>query len=521
MTPGGVGAEAGGGPSSLRAFAHSSSLHGISHVFAYGAASLRRALWGGFFLGSLGLLGLVCAERVAYFLSYPHVTKLDEVAAPNLTFPAITICNLNEFRFSKITRNDLFHVGELLALLNERQEISHPQLAEPRVLAALRDKANFRGFKAKPFSMAEFYNRTGHDLADMLLQCSFRGAGCSPRNFTVVSRSPRPPQGPPCPPWRVPPIGMANRPHQVLSCPMAHPTHWDPPRTPGASPAPHGTSPPLAWPTDPAMSSPAPHSASHPLAPPWDPWGLVCPPWHIPPTGILPGHLGPPLPPMARPTHCHGQQTSPCPLLPPMAHPTHWHPPQDPQGLICSPRHIPPIGMAKGPPQVLSCSPQHILPPDTPRASPAPHGTSHPSAWPRDDPMSSPTPHGTSHPLVPPRDPHLGYGMLWGTGCWWSRMLLGEGWSWIRGAHGHGHPPGPGVGWDGGPHGGRGVVGRGGHAPPAPPDFLVQRDSEFCACRTPCASVRYGKELSMVKIPSKASARYLARKFNKTEQYIA
>lgn len=58
--------------------------------------------------------------------------------------------------------------------------------------------------------------------------------------------------------------------------------------------------------------------------------------------------------------------------------------------------------------------------------------------------------------------------------------------------------------------------------PPAPPpDFLVKKDSEYCACRTPCAMVRYGKELSMVKIPSKASARYLAKKFNKTEQYIA
>ncbi|KAF1416835.1 Acid-sensing ion channel 1C, partial [Spheniscus humboldti] len=144
-------------------------------------------LWGAFFLGSLGLLLLVCAERIAYFLTYPHVTKLDEVAVHNLTFPAITICNLNEFRFSKITRNDMYHVGELLALLNDRYEISNPQLAEPHVLAALRDKANFKNFKAKPFSMAEFYNRTGHDLADMLLQCSFRGANCTARNFTVVS----------------------------------------------------------------------------------------------------------------------------------------------------------------------------------------------------------------------------------------------------------------------------------------------------------------------------------------------
>lgn len=186
MRGGGEGAGGAEPRSRLRAFASSSSLHGISHIFAYGAA-LRRALWGAFFLGALGLLLLVCAERVAYFLTYPHVTKLDEVAAHNLTFPAITICNLNEFRFSKITRNDMYHVGELLALLNERYEISNPQLAEPAVLAALRDKANFKNFKAKPFSMAEFYNRTGHDLADMLLQCSFRGAGCSARNFSVVS----------------------------------------------------------------------------------------------------------------------------------------------------------------------------------------------------------------------------------------------------------------------------------------------------------------------------------------------
>uniref|UniRef100_A0A8D0B135 Uncharacterized protein n=1 Tax=Salvator merianae TaxID=96440 RepID=A0A8D0B135_SALMN len=173
--------------SSLQAFASSSSLHGVSHIFAYGSPlSLRRALWLLFFLGALGLLALVCAERVAYFFSYPHVTKLDEVTAPSLTFPAVTICNLNEFRFSKITRNDLYHVGDLLALLDARYEISQAHLADPETLAALRDKADFKGFRARPFDMAEFYNRTGHDLADMLWQCTFRGADCSASNFSVI-----------------------------------------------------------------------------------------------------------------------------------------------------------------------------------------------------------------------------------------------------------------------------------------------------------------------------------------------
>ncbi|KAG7274760.1 hypothetical protein CRUP_006497 [Coryphaenoides rupestris] len=52
------------------------------------------------------------------------------------------------------------------------------------------------------------------------------------------------------------------------------------------------------------------------------------------------------------------------------------------------------------------------------------------------------------------------------------------------------------------------------------PDFLVEKDNDYCVCETPCNMTRYGKELSMVRIPSKASAKYLAKKFNKTEQYI-
>ncbi|KAK7904895.1 hypothetical protein WMY93_017502 [Mugilogobius chulae] len=47
-----------------------------------------------------------------------------------------------------------------------------------------------------------------------------------------------------------------------------------------------------------------------------------------------------------------------------------------------------------------------------------------------------------------------------------------------------------------------------------------KNSGDTCPCETPCNLTRYGKELSMVKIPSKGSARYLSRKYDKTEDYI-
>ncbi|XP_072927784.1 acid-sensing ion channel 2 [Hemitrygon akajei] len=50
--------------------------------------------------------------------------------------------------------------------------------------------------------------------------------------------------------------------------------------------------------------------------------------------------------------------------------------------------------------------------------------------------------------------------------------------------------------------------------------MLAETDNN-CLCKTPCYLTRYNKELSMVKIPSRTSAKYLEKKFNKTEKYIS
>ncbi|XP_057193440.1 acid-sensing ion channel 4-B isoform X2 [Triplophysa rosa] len=50
--------------------------------------------------------------------------------------------------------------------------------------------------------------------------------------------------------------------------------------------------------------------------------------------------------------------------------------------------------------------------------------------------------------------------------------------------------------------------------------LLQKSTGDSCPCETPCNMTRYGKELSMVKIPSRGSARYLSRKYQKSEEDI-
>ncbi|XP_061089052.1 acid-sensing ion channel 2-like isoform X2 [Conger conger] len=173
-------------PSSWYVFAHHTTLHGLRFIFVYGPLTARRLFWAATFLVSLGFLALESAERLAYFFSYPHVTRVDAVVSNSLVFPVVTICNLNPYRFARLTRNDLYHAGELLGLLDVHLRIQDPHLAEPEVLEFLEERANFTGYKPKPFSMKDFTERVGHDLKEMMLYCRYRGQECSHRDFKTV-----------------------------------------------------------------------------------------------------------------------------------------------------------------------------------------------------------------------------------------------------------------------------------------------------------------------------------------------
>lgn len=171
-------AREGDSPMDLVAFANSCTLHGASHVFVEGGPGPRQALWAVAFVLALGAFLCQVGDRVAYYLSYPHVTLLDEVATTELAFPAVTLCNTNAVRLSQLSYPDLLYLAPMLGL-DESDDPGVP-LAPPGPEA----------FSGEPFNLHRFYNRSCHRLEDMLLYCSYCGGPCGPHNFSVVSGGP-------------------------------------------------------------------------------------------------------------------------------------------------------------------------------------------------------------------------------------------------------------------------------------------------------------------------------------------
>ncbi|KAJ1183807.1 hypothetical protein NDU88_000621 [Pleurodeles waltl] len=156
----------------LAAFARTSTLHGLCHIFRSGSVGIKQTLWALAFLSSLVFFLYQAAKCALFYLEHPHVTALDEEAAREMAFPAVTICNINRFRHSALTDADIYHLANMTGLPpKDRDGHRATDLVYPEP------------------DMQDIVNRTGHQLSEMLKSCNFSGDSCSSQNFTVVSQT--------------------------------------------------------------------------------------------------------------------------------------------------------------------------------------------------------------------------------------------------------------------------------------------------------------------------------------------
>uniref|UniRef100_A0A8C3R4K4 Acid-sensing ion channel 2 n=1 Tax=Cyanoderma ruficeps TaxID=181631 RepID=A0A8C3R4K4_9PASS len=176
-----------------RAPALRTRLHGLRLMCSARAAPARRALWVLAFCTALGLLLAWSSDRLLHWLAFPSHTRVRTEWSRQLPFPAVTLCNNNPLRFPRLSKGDLYYAGHWLGLLLPNRT------ARPLLTELLRaDEARLRWFaKLADFRLflpprhyegisAEFMDRLGHQLEDMLLSCKYRGELCGPHNFSAV-----------------------------------------------------------------------------------------------------------------------------------------------------------------------------------------------------------------------------------------------------------------------------------------------------------------------------------------------
>ncbi|XP_026708604.1 acid-sensing ion channel 1C-like [Athene cunicularia] len=165
---------------------------GLHYMCTRPQSRLRRLLWSLAFLASAGLLATGTADRLHHLLSHPVHTRARLAQAPQLHFPAVTLCNPNRARFLHLTKPDLYSVGQWLGLAQENHSLVPEMLAvlgEDR-RAWLMRLANYSRFlppRRSEHTMQSFFHRLGHQIEDMLVECRFGGERCGPQHFAPVS----------------------------------------------------------------------------------------------------------------------------------------------------------------------------------------------------------------------------------------------------------------------------------------------------------------------------------------------
>ncbi|XP_048450820.1 acid-sensing ion channel 3-like, partial [Rhincodon typus] len=161
--------------SDITVFAESCTLHGINHIFLPGGVTIRRLLWALCFLMSLALFLYQVVDRVDYYIQYHHVTTLDEMDSSSMVFPAVTLCNQNRLRKSQVTENDVYWLSGLLGV---------KEADLPAFLATIGRDSDITSFTpSNSYDMMALFDRAGHDLTEMLLDCRYRSEECQANNF--------------------------------------------------------------------------------------------------------------------------------------------------------------------------------------------------------------------------------------------------------------------------------------------------------------------------------------------------
>lgn len=197
----------------IHVFASNVTLHGIYHVFARHNVPFKRLCWSIVFIVAFTSFLYNVLNRVFLYSRYPHTTKIEEESTwkNTLDFPQVTFCNMNSYKWKTFTPEDLIYSNEVTGLIEWDKRQQKYKLTAPKnfgqndvhnllynthnkvverlnFLLSVADMFGLK-FEREDFDLMEFTNRTGHQLEDILQDCSYRGEKCDMKYFkTTMTR---------------------------------------------------------------------------------------------------------------------------------------------------------------------------------------------------------------------------------------------------------------------------------------------------------------------------------------------
>ena len=146
-------------------YVQSTSTHGIKRIFT-GKSKIRRLFWATLFLLSFAgcLYGIV--SSIILYSEVPTATTVYTDHVHALTFPAVTICNLNGYRLSVLNEKNITEYITA-SILQKRQNENGKQRCE----------AAMSNFDTRE-DLSSVIRQTSQPLKDLIVDCSFLGQPC-------------------------------------------------------------------------------------------------------------------------------------------------------------------------------------------------------------------------------------------------------------------------------------------------------------------------------------------------------
>ncbi|XP_072039700.1 acid-sensing ion channel 1C-like [Amphiura filiformis] len=143
-------------------FASESTFHGIKYVTDPKHSIFRRFIWTLIILGALVWLGFNVTMSFKQFFQFPKSTLVTVKHVPDLNFPAVTLCNFNQLRKSKLDEKTLSLMQAVFGIeaLETGRSVNWTE---------------FQQLLSDDSQWLDLINNSTHQIRDMVVACTWRG----------------------------------------------------------------------------------------------------------------------------------------------------------------------------------------------------------------------------------------------------------------------------------------------------------------------------------------------------------